>query len=307
MITVSICCITYNHDKFIRKALDSFLAQETNFNFEIIIYDDASTDDTASIIQEYVNKYPQKVFALLQKENQYSKGVRGMNPRFNYNRSKGKYIALCEGDDYWIDNKKLQKQVNFLEANKTYVFTCSGFKTIDMSTSKIETSILTMNRSGNSALKGFDITQERSKKQWLTKTLTTLFLASAIEIDDLIKYKYTRDVHLFYYLMKKGRGFYMKEALGMYRKHEGGIHTSIDIQNRKYTSYLIYKEIYSYHKEDKFIRKAYFNSLSYILIYFDEKFGKKDTLIKELLKISKGITEHRIAISLLLKNKLKKK
>lgn len=120
---VSISCITYNHAPFLRKCLDSFLSQATSFPIEVVIHDDASTDGTQEIILDYCNKYPDVFFPLLQKENQYSKGVRGMMAKFNFPRCRGKYIALCEGDDYWTDAGKLQKQVEVLEKNPEVVLT----------------------------------------------------------------------------------------------------------------------------------------------------------------------------------------
>lgn len=114
---VSICCITYNHEVFIRDAIEGFLIQNTSFPFEIIIHDDASTDNTANIIEEYANKYPDLFVTILQSENQWSKGGGSIYARFVYPRARGKYIALCEGDDYWTDPLKLQKQVEFLEEN----------------------------------------------------------------------------------------------------------------------------------------------------------------------------------------------
>lgn len=117
-ILVSINCITYNHEKFIEKTLQSFLNQKTNFKFEILIHDDASTDKTQLIIKEYSEKYPDIIKPILQKENQYSKGIKRIGYLFNDKRAKGKYIALCEGDDYWNDNLKLQKQVNIMQKNE---------------------------------------------------------------------------------------------------------------------------------------------------------------------------------------------
>ena len=118
-IMVSICCITYNHEKYIKDALEGFLNQKTNFNFEILIHDDASIDNTANIIREYENKYPNIIRGIYQTENQYSKNNK-IAETFLFPMARGKYIALCEGDDYWIDNNKLQKQVNFLEENEEY-------------------------------------------------------------------------------------------------------------------------------------------------------------------------------------------
>ena len=117
---ISISCITFNHEKFIRNALDGILMQETTFPVEILIHDDASTDNTSKIIQEYERKYPDIINPIYQSENQYSKNIR-IGPNFQYPRVKGKYYAPCEGDDYWIDPYKLQKQVDFLEANLEYV------------------------------------------------------------------------------------------------------------------------------------------------------------------------------------------
>lgn len=113
---VSICCLAFNHENFISQTIKGFLSQETNFPFEILINEDASTDNTAEIIQDYASKYPRIIKPLFQKTNQYKKGKR-LNPEFNFIRAVGKYIATCEGDDYWIDNKKLQKQIEFLEQN----------------------------------------------------------------------------------------------------------------------------------------------------------------------------------------------
>ena len=117
---VSVCCITYNHEPYIVQALNGFLMQKTSFPFEVLIHDDASTDRTADIIREYEKKFPKIIKPIYQKENQYSKGNRAILVSFVYPRAKGKYIALCEGDDYWIDENKLQMQVDFLENNPEY-------------------------------------------------------------------------------------------------------------------------------------------------------------------------------------------
>lgn len=108
---VSICCITYNHEPYIEEALQGFLMQQTDFPFEILIHDDASTDNTAAIIRQYYANYPDIIKPIFQTDNQYSKGLR-MNPVFNFPRAKGRYIALCEGDDFWINAYKLAKQVS---------------------------------------------------------------------------------------------------------------------------------------------------------------------------------------------------
>lgn len=115
-IKVSILCNAYNHEAYIRDALEGFVRQETNFRYEVLIHDDASTDKTADIIREYEAKYPEIIKPIYQTENQMSQGVK-ISVTYHYPRIKGKYIAFCEGDDYWTDTHKLQKQYDLMEAH----------------------------------------------------------------------------------------------------------------------------------------------------------------------------------------------
>lgn len=118
-LMVTIRCITYNHEPYIRQCLEGFVMQKTNFRFEAIVHDDASTDGTADIIREYAEKYPDIIKPIYETENQYSKQD-GSLRRIMDAHTHGKYVAVCEGDDYWIDPLKLQKQVDFLEENPEY-------------------------------------------------------------------------------------------------------------------------------------------------------------------------------------------
>jgi glycosyltransferase involved in cell wall biosynthesis len=115
---VSVCCLTYNHEKYIRDAFDGFLMQQTDFPFEIWVHDDASTDNTQEIIREYAARHPDLFKTILQKENQRSQGRKVLS--LVMPRCRGKYIAFCEGDDYWTDPRKLQKQVDFLETHPDF-------------------------------------------------------------------------------------------------------------------------------------------------------------------------------------------
>lgn len=118
-LKVTIRCLAYNHELYIRQCLDGFLMQKTNFRFEAIVHDDASTDGTAAIIREYAKKYPDIIKPIFETENQYSKRD-GSIRRIMNEHTYGKYVAYCEGDDYWIDPLKLQKQVDFLEENPSF-------------------------------------------------------------------------------------------------------------------------------------------------------------------------------------------
>lgn len=113
---VSVCCISYNHAPYIEKTLKGFLAQRTTFPYEIIVHDDASSDGTREIIAEYASNYPALIRPILQSENQYSREIPVFS-EFTFKSAHGKYLALCEGDDHWTDDTKLQWQVDFLEAN----------------------------------------------------------------------------------------------------------------------------------------------------------------------------------------------
>jgi glycosyltransferase involved in cell wall biosynthesis len=111
---VTVICITYNHAPYIRDALEGFVGQQTDFPVEIIVHDDASTDGTADVVREYAARYPDRVRPVIQTENQYSRGV-AILPVYCFPLVRGRYVALCEGDDHWTDPTKLQRQVEALE------------------------------------------------------------------------------------------------------------------------------------------------------------------------------------------------
>jgi glycosyltransferase involved in cell wall biosynthesis len=126
---VSISVIAYNHENYIRQCLNSILMQNVNFSYEVLVHDDASPDRTADIIYEYETKYPGIIKPIYQTVNQYSQGKNVS--RFNIDRARGKYLAFCEGDDYWTDPGKLQKQVDFLETHPEYIACVHRVQVID--------------------------------------------------------------------------------------------------------------------------------------------------------------------------------
>jgi glycosyltransferase involved in cell wall biosynthesis len=118
---VSVCCITYNHAEYIEDALHGFLHQKTEFPYEVIIHDDDSTDGTKEILQEYEKHYPEKLRVLYEEHNRFHE-INDYLVDVLAPAARGEYIAFCEGDDYWIDDTKLQRQYNFLETNSDYSF-----------------------------------------------------------------------------------------------------------------------------------------------------------------------------------------
>ncbi len=219
---VSICCTTYNHENYIRDALDSFLVQETDFPFEIIVHDDASRDGTAGILADYVQRYPKLIRTILQSENQYSQGGL-ISLRFVFPEAKGKYIAICEGDDYWTDKTKLQQQVTFLEENPEYVVTYGTCQPLD------ESGFLDQECAGaKEDLESIDL-----KKAASIATLTTCFRNIIGELPRELESARYGDMVTWSLLGHHGKGKYMSEILpSAYRVHSGGLHSRKDDRGR---------------------------------------------------------------------------
>lgn len=133
---VSVLCLVYNQAPYVRQCLDSLVLQQTSFPYEIIVHDDASTDGSTEIIREYANRYPTIIKPILQKENQFSQHIPIVTTHM-IPLIKGKYLAFCEGDDYWTDSSKLQKQFDFLEANPSYSMCIHGCQLYDQIEEKI--------------------------------------------------------------------------------------------------------------------------------------------------------------------------
>ena len=238
---VSIACITYNHAPFIRRCLDSFLMQKTNFAFEVVIHDDESTDETKEIIEEYVALYPEIFVPMYQTENQYSKGIRGITIRFNVPRCRGKYIALCEGDDYWIDPDKLQKQFDLIEkypntsmcvALNKQVYEQTGQEIRDKTYAGKHFPLIYFN----------DLTQyfhtstyliRKSTLDYLTKNYLPLFQG---------------DTALRYLLINEGPFVVLNEIVSTYRISGKGVWSSLNQSTQFFNNYKQYKLFRKNHK-----------------------------------------------------------
>ena len=221
MITpeVSICCITYNHAKYIRDALDGFLMQKTTFPIEIIIHDDASTDGTADIIREYEAKYPDIIKPIYQTENQYSKGVKiflSIVPL-----AKGKYIAVCEGDDFWTDPKKLQIQYDFMESHPDYSLCMHGKYHLDYFKKRYyPLPFETISEDGEKY--AYDLIMDKTGHHVQTLLLRTSILYSVF---DDIKRDCTNapmsDTQLMYHLALHGKVKFISRRMATYRLAAG--------------------------------------------------------------------------------------
>lgn len=234
---VSVCCITYNHVSYISEAIDSFLMQETNFPFEILVYDDASTDGTEQIVLEYVEKYPGIIRAVIQTENQYSKvGLKIAN--FLFSKAKGSYIALCEGDDYWTDRAKLQKQVQFLEDYPEYVITYTNSQAFN------EKGPVNIDFGGAKR----DVSADELKKGIPMYTLTTCFRNVIKEIPmDLLSAK-LGDVIIWSLLGAYGKGKYLADILpAAYRVHKEGLFSMQSEQQKIQMTLITSNALFAYY------------------------------------------------------------
>lgn len=268
---VSICCITYNHAQFIRKCLDGFLMQQTDFPIEILIHDDCSTDGTTEIIREYEAKYPDLIFPLYEEENQYQQGKAAEIDLYNYRRARGKYIAYCEGDDYWTDLLKLQKQVDFMEANPEYSVCWHRSKQFIVETGEYVEDKCEVVLNGKD---GVDIDLDTYFSQWYTQPLTMVFRRDALEESWRKKYELYRDEHELYHLLKKGKGYLFAFEGGVYVRHDGGIYTSLSKSIQGETSLRVAKELYEVNK-DQYTRKFYATNLQWQIYENKDSFRKK--------------------------------
>lgn len=222
---VSICCLSYNHEPFLRECLDGFMMQNTNFAFEVLIHDDASTDKSAEIIREYEAKYPDIIKPIYQTENQYSKGV-GVTRVFQFPRAQGKYIAMCEGDDYWTDPYKLQKQVDFLEENEGYGFIGTRCRVLKKDNLIVEEEINIPNwRLNSKNILIYDNVFEYAKYGPVTRTVSLLFERSLIHnyINEIIG-----DYTLQAILSRQTNFACLNDICCVYRLHNGGVSNSND-------------------------------------------------------------------------------
>jgi len=233
---VTIRCAVYNHEDYISKALDSFLMQETNFPFEIFVHDDASTDNSAVIIQKYAENFPDIVKPVLEIENQYSKENGSLkkimwSPKFN----RGKYIALCEGDDYWTDPLKLQKQFDFLEQHTDYSFVTCATNVIDETGTFIEN-----NNRYLSKLYGENVEIKNVNEYCDLPHTSSYFFKNFFHKDFASfqgkfekNYQYYKgwDKSLCLFLLSMGKMFYLADTMSCYRFVKEGKNNWTSLKN----------------------------------------------------------------------------
>lgn len=222
-VKVSIWCITYNHEPYIKDAIESFLAQKTNFTYEIVIHDDASTDGTAEIVKDYEKRYPNLIHGIYQTENQFRKEQPSLEWLWKIQEESctGKYIAVCEGDDYWIDRKKLQLQVDYLETHSDCMMAVHDTIDMDYRQHKVSTRRLY-------AKEGIISADDIIIKRIIIPTASMVYRKELCKMDKIFLNVGYDDYPCLLYCLTKGEIYYFNRIMSLYRQnHEGSWSMSV--------------------------------------------------------------------------------
>lgn len=281
-ILVAIHCLAYNHEPYISECLDGFVMQKTNFKFVAIVHDDASTDGTAAIIREYAEKYPEIIYPILETENQWSKpdGSLGRIMSNAIIDTGAKYVAMCEGDDYWIDPYKLQKQVDFMEKNPNCSVTFHRYKIYDEENNSWRDDRCSIYL--NNEQEFVRISVENFLNNWVTQPVTMVF-RSNLNLGNNIPYRLRRDQHLIYHLLKEGDGYILNFEAAIYREHNGGIHSKTPLVDQCKVAVIIASELYKYNGTD-ILKRNYINNLDWAIETFIQSKEKKLLCFKFIIK-----------------------
>lgn len=302
---VAIHCFVYNQEPYLRDCFEGFVMQQTNFPFVAIVHDDASTDGSAAIIREYEEKYPHIFKPIYETENQYSKRDGSLDRIMNeaIEATSAKYVAMCEGDDYWTDPLKLQKQVDFMEMNPEYVLCCHRYKIYNQNDGTWDKDYV--HQLFEISPNGFSFSNQENFKVWITKTLTLLIRQDALrKMPSKKGFKYWRDVHMNYYLLKQGKGFCMPLEGSVYRRHQGGIFSALQLTKQRRIGMKIWYELLKYNQDDEILVTFYKNQHNNYRDYIRYRIHNRETKdlvvdIRTLLWLDyhfKGITEVMFSI-----------
>lgn len=279
---VSISVITYNHAPFLRQCLDGILMQEAPSCvpngtprcewMELLIHDDCSTDGTQDIIREYMEQYPDVIKPIFETENQYSKGGPWGSAVWGYPYMKGKYWASCEGDDAWTDPLKLQKQVDFMELHPEYSICFHCYRNFNIYTQQYSEPEATRFVKKYSPLSsqpaddptGCDVTIEQSFAHWVTMPMSELLRAECFDLQWPYQYKYYRDTHETYHLLKQGKCRLMNFVGAQRNMHSGGMASMVPTSKAIETSLLIAQELYD-HDYDRYTKQYLIDTIKWAL------------------------------------------
>lgn len=292
-VDISVLVITYNHGKYLKQCLEGILAQKTKYSFEIIIHDDASPDNTQSIIKEYATNYPDLIIPIIQNTNMYSQGV----PLFYQYRHllRGRYIATCEGDDYWCDDFKLQKQVEFLESHRDYIACYHNVKVIDENDVILPSNKHIYHNRPNQDFSLKDVERFRLPGQSASKVYRNFWMdLDESIIKDYLAIQSNGDQKIVILLFLLGKIYIMNDEMAVHRKIiVGGTSWSARTygKNRLYELYLSIIEINQfsrkYFQKEIIVKDQRLAIIFGALIKFLKTFTKSDfKIFNKILKIN---------------------
>lgn len=255
-IKVSVFMLTYNHEASLSRALKSVFDQQHNFSFEVIIGDDRSTDGTRQIIADYQQKYPGVIKAILNRRNI---GV-SRNAINVFKACKGDYIAILDGDDYWTDTSKLKRQIDFLESNPDFVLSCHRYEKYLVEEERFDDDhawpeFFVSNPDG------FELNPSQFFTHWFTQPLTVVFRRVSLDIKEIDDYKNFKDVHLFFHLLNKGRGFVHGFFGAVYTIHSKGLWNGLTTYKKLRSDFIVLDELIKKNKNNKALQWAYADAL----------------------------------------------
>ena len=242
---VSVVTITYNHEPYIAKCIEGVLMQKVDFPMEFIIADDCSTDGTQSICRSYAERYPELIRIITSGCNVGAV----LNEQRAFMVAQGKYIATCEGDDYWTDPDKLQKQVDFLEAHPDFSVCFHRFRRLHLNDGSWESDHCD-NLFPDPAVNGIEISMHQFMHQWVTQYLTMVFRKDCYDFDAYQSYKYYRDTHQIYHLIWNGRCWLFAFEGGVYQMTGGGIYSTKSAFHKEEMTLAVDRELWKIN-EDK--------------------------------------------------------
>ena len=231
-ILLSVLLFSYNEEKYIEQAIESILMQKTDFAFEVIIHDDASTDSSAEIIKKYESKYPDIIRGIYQKENKYQKGIYIIG-EYVYPVARGKYVAYCDGDDYWTDEHKLQKQVDFLETHQEYVLCTHGFSFLyENSQKKRDNHTYNCNRDiATESFINWDGMRVPQLGTWVFRKEFAVNRPDPFKVIRVENVLTISDQPLGLFLALNGKAWYMDEIMSVWRRYPTSISTGMVQKN----------------------------------------------------------------------------
>ena len=257
---VSVIVTTYQHAPYIRECIESIVSQKTAFPFEILIGEDGSIDGTREICTEFAERYPDKIRLFLRDRSlsqfNYPGGnVISFNSQFARVASRGKYTAICEGDDYWTDERKLSIQVNEMERDESISICSHDYIRYLEAGCKFEKSV------ASAVLKNMPEVFYYSHENmpgWITQPLTIMYRNKCFPLQEYFKYRYWRDNHFIHLLLKNGKGIFINKVMGAYRITGKGMYTSLSMSDVNDIEIKVVKELYR-HEKYPYLKKRLFN------------------------------------------------